>query len=118
MRIEQVEQAVAYIDSLSDNRYPVDMLIIIEENRTVLADVLAKAENEVREITDEYCKDDGDYKDEESRSAAQEKMKNMLERDIDVPLRSIPAALIRKCDEPGYTKFSRNELVSLKKIFG
>lgn len=118
MRIEQVEQAVAYIDSLSDNRYPVDMLIIIEENRTVLADVLAKAENEVREITDEYCKDDGDYKDEESRSAAQEKMKNVLERDIDVPLRSIPAALIRKCDEPGYTKFSRNELVSLKKIFG
>lgn len=118
MRIEQIEQAVAFIDSLADNKYPVDMIMIIEENRVNLRGILDKAENEVRAITEEYCKDDGDYKDEESRSAAQEKMAAVLERDVEVPLRGIPADLIRKCDEPGYTKFSRNMLMNFKKIFG
>ncbi len=117
MRIEQIEQAVAFIDSLADNKYPVDMIMIIEENRVSLRGILDKAENEVRAITEEYCKD-GEYKDEKSMSAAQEKMAAVLERDVEVPLRGIPADLIRKCDEPGYTKFSRNMLMNFKKIFG
>ena len=45
-------------------------------------------------------------------------MAAVLERDIEVPLRGIPADLIRKCDEPGYTKFSKNMLIGFKKIFG
>ncbi len=117
MRIEQIEQAVDFIESLADNKYPVDMIMIIEENRVNLRGILDKAENEVRTITEEYCKD-GEYKDEKSMSAAQEKMAAVLERDVEVPLRGIPADLIRKCDEPGYTKFSRNMLMNFKKIFG